>query len=109
MQKKDTLRERNYSPLCAFLTIHITFTYNVKSVGQRVAPILPSRMQLKRGTGGLTMTNADKIRSLNDEELENFLRNIKQRTKIALSIYSQEVFDELCNLTWLQQEVLNEN
>ena len=55
------------------------------------------------------MTNADKIRSLNDEELKNFLRNIKQMTKIALSLYSQEVFDELCNLAWLQQEVQNEN
>ena len=51
------------------------------------------------------MTNADKIRSLNDEELESFLRNIKQRTKIILTVYSQEVFDELCNLAWLQQEV----
>ena len=62
-------------------------------------------MRFKHRTGGGTMTNADKIRSLNDEELANFLRNIKQRTKIALTVYSQEVFDELCNLTWLQQEV----
>lgn len=51
------------------------------------------------------MTNADKIRSLNDEELAKFLRNIKQITKIALAVYGQAVFDELCNLTWLQQEV----
>lgn len=62
-------------------------------------------MRFKHGTEGRTMTNADKIRSLNDEELANFLRNIKQRTKIALTVYSQEVFDELCNLTWLQQEI----
>lgn len=51
------------------------------------------------------MTNADKIRSLNDEELANFLRNIKQRTKIALAVYNQEAFAEFCNLAWLQQEV----
>lgn len=62
-------------------------------------------MRFKHGTGWETMTNADKIRSLNDEELANFLMNIKQRTKIALAVYSQEAFDELCNLAWLQQEV----
>ena len=37
------------------------------------------------------MTNADKIRSLNDEEIESFLRNIKQRTKIALTVYSHSL------------------
>lgn len=52
MQKKDILRERNYSPLCAFLTIHIISTFGANSVGQRAEPILPSRMQSRHGTEG---------------------------------------------------------
>lgn len=56
MQKKDILRERSYSPLCAFFTTRITSTYNAKYVGPRAEPMLPSRMQSRHGTGELVMT-----------------------------------------------------
>ena len=43
--EKDTLKERSYSPLCAFLTTPIMYMCDVKYVVLRVVSILLLKMQ----------------------------------------------------------------
>lgn len=48
-------------------------------------------------------TNAQKIRAMSDEELAEFIKNIKVRAALCKSIKNNDAFEELCSAEWLQQ------
>ena len=48
-------------------------------------------------------TNADKIRSMSDEELIEFIKNIKVRAALCKAIKNNDAFEELCSAEWLKQ------
>ena len=61
-----------------------------------------------RGTYGIDsdpeiITNADRIRAMTDEELDMFLRNVKNRARIISLGNKIELLKELVNMDWLQQ------
>ena len=49
------------------------------------------------------MTNADCIRAMSDEELIEFIKNIKVRAALCKSVKNNDAFEELCSAEWLQQ------
>ena len=49
------------------------------------------------------MTNADRIRSMSDEELAEFIKNIKVRAALCKAVKNNDAFEELCSAEWLQQ------
>ena len=49
------------------------------------------------------MTNADRIRSMSDEELAEFIKNIKVRAAFCKTVKNNDAFEELCSAEWLQQ------
>lgn len=51
----------------------------------------------------MPQTNADRIRAMNDEELVEFIKNIKVRAALCKSVKNNDAFDELCSAEWLQQ------
>ena len=50
-------------------------------------------------------TNAQKIRSMSDEELAEFIRDIKVRAALCKAVKNNDAFEELCSAEWLQQPV----
>lgn len=48
-------------------------------------------------------TNADIIRSMSDEELIEFIKNIKVRAVLCKAGKNNDAFNELCSAEWLQQ------
>lgn len=48
-------------------------------------------------------TNADHIRSMSDEELAEFIKNIKVRAALCKAVKNNDAFEELCSAEWLQQ------
>ena len=48
-------------------------------------------------------TNADRIRSMSDKELAEFIENIKARAVFCKAIGNNEAFEKLCSGEWLQQ------
>ena len=48
-------------------------------------------------------TNAQKIRSMSDEELAEFIKNIKVRAAFCKSVKNNDAFEELCSAEWLKQ------
>ena len=48
-------------------------------------------------------TNADRIRSMSDEELAEFIKNIKVRAALCKAVKNNDAFEELCSAEWLQQ------
>lgn len=48
-------------------------------------------------------TNGDKIRSMSDEELDIFLRNVKNRARIIALSKKPELLKELVDLEWIKQ------
>lgn len=50
-------------------------------------------------------TNGDKIRSMTDEELDIFLRNVKNRARIIALSKRPELLKELVDLEWIKQPV----
>ena len=48
-------------------------------------------------------TNADRIRAMNDEELAEFIKNIKVRAALCKSVKNNDAFEELCSTEWLKQ------
>ena len=48
-------------------------------------------------------TNADRIRSLSDEELAEFIKNIKVRAVLCKAVKNNNAFEALCSAEWLQQ------
>ena len=51
------------------------------------------------------MTNADKIRSMSDEELAEFIKHIKVRAAFCKAVKDNDAFEELCSAEWLKQPV----
>ena len=49
------------------------------------------------------MTNADRIRAMSDEELVEFIKNIKVRSVFCKAVKDNDAFEELCSAEWLQQ------
>ena len=48
------------------------------------------------------MTNADRIRAMSDEELVEFIKNIKVRAALCKAVKNNDAFEELCSAEWLQ-------
>ena len=48
-------------------------------------------------------TNADKIRGMSNEELAEFIKNIKVRAALCKAVKNNDAFEELCSAEWLQQ------
>ena len=48
-------------------------------------------------------TNADRIRAMSDEELIEFIKNIKVRAALCKAVKNNDAFEELCSAEWLQQ------
>ena len=51
------------------------------------------------------LTNADRIRAMSDEELVEFIKNIKVRAALCKAVGNNDAFEELCSAEWLQQPV----
>ena len=49
------------------------------------------------------MTNAQKIRSMSDEELAEFIKHIKVRAAFCKAVKDNDAFEELCSAEWLKQ------
>ena len=49
------------------------------------------------------MTNAQKIRNMSDEELAEFIKNIKVRAALCKAVKNNDAFEELCSAEWLQK------
>lgn len=49
-----------------------------------------------------SMNNADKIRAMSDEELIEFIKNIKVRAALCKAVKNNDAFEELCSADWLQ-------
>ena len=47
-------------------------------------------------------TNAQKIRAMSDEELVEFIKNIKVRAALCKAVKNNDAFEELCSAEWLQ-------
>lgn len=48
-------------------------------------------------------TNADRIRAMSDDELIEFIKNIKVRAALCKAVKNNDAFEELCSAEWLQQ------
>lgn len=48
-------------------------------------------------------TNADHIRAMSDEELAEFIKNIKVRAALCKAVKNNDAFEELCSAEWLKQ------
>ena len=54
------------------------------------------------------MTNADRIRTMTDEELAEFIKNIKVRAVLCKAVKNNNAFEELCSAERLRQPVKEE-
>ena len=48
-------------------------------------------------------TNAQKIRAMSDEELAEFIQNIKVRAVLCKAVKNNDAFEALCSAEWLQK------
>ena len=48
------------------------------------------------------ITNADRIRAMSDEEMAEFIKNIKVRAALCKAVKNNNAFEELCSAEWLQ-------
>ena len=48
-------------------------------------------------------TKADRIRAMSDEELAEFIKNIKVRAAFCKAVKDNDAFEALCSAEWLQQ------
>ena len=53
-------------------------------------------------------TNADRIRTMADEELAEFIKNIKVRAVLCKAVKNNNAFEELCSAERLRQPVKEE-
>ena len=49
------------------------------------------------------MTNADRIRTMSDKELAEFIKHIKVRAAFCKAVKDNDAFEELCSAEWLKQ------
>ena len=52
-----------------------------------------------------TATNADRIRAMSDDELIEFIKNIKVRAALCKAVKDNDAFEALCSAEWLKQPV----
>ena len=64
---------------------------------------LANRYEKATGKKFDVKTNAQKIRGMNDEELVEFIKNIKVRAALCKAVKNNDAFEELCSAEWLQQ------
>ena len=67
----------------------------VKESGAYLCGVLDERKRKK--------SNADRIRSMSDEELAEFIKKIKVRAAFCKAIKNNDAFEGLCSAEWLQQ------
>ena len=48
------------------------------------------------------MTNGDRIRQMSNEELAEFIKNIKVRAVFCKAVKNNDAFEKLCSAEWLQ-------
>ena len=64
---------------------------------------LAARYEKATGKKFDVKTNADRIRAMNDEELAEFIKNIKVRAALCKAVKNNDAFEELCSAEWLKQ------
>ena len=64
---------------------------------------LADRYEKATGKKFNAKTNAQKIRSMSDEELVEFIKNIKVRAALCKAVGNNDAFEELCSAEWLKQ------
>ena len=64
---------------------------------------LVARYEKATGKKFCGKTNAQKIRAMSDEELVEFIKNIKVRAALCKAVKNNDAFEELCSAEWLQQ------
>lgn len=50
----------------------------------------------------ISITHGDKIRSMSDEELDAFFKDLKNRAKLILNGSKSELIDKLADLDWIK-------
>ena len=63
---------------------------------------LAARYEKATGKKFNAKTNAQKIRSMSDEELVEFIKNIKVRAALCKAVKNNDAFEKLCSAEWLQ-------
>ena len=63
---------------------------------------LAARYEKATGKKFCGKTNAQKIRAMSDEELVEFIKNIKVRAVFCKAVKDNDAFEELCSAEWLQ-------
>lgn len=81
--------------------------YIIQGVNGEIYPCKADIFQ-KTYTEDKPKTNADHIRAMSDEELAEFIKNIKVRAAFCKSIKNNDAFEELCSAEWLQQPAKGE-
>ena len=76
--------------------------YIIQGVHGEIYPCKADIFQ-KTYTEDKPKTNADRIRSMSDEELAEFIKNIKVRAALCKAVKNNDAFKELCSADWLQQ------
>ena len=66
---------------------------------------LADRYEKATGKKFNVKTNAQKIRGMSDEELVEFIKNIKVRAALCKAVGNNDAFEELCSAEWLKQPV----
>ena len=61
------------------------------------------RKTCKKAKEKYMMTNADRVRGMSDDELVEFIKNIKVRAAFCKSVKNNDAFEELCSAEWLKQ------
>lgn len=81
------------------------FTSTPVSTDYEITVCRAKTCELCNGAGVIEvpMTNADRIRSKTDEELAEFIKNIKVRAALCKAVGNNDAFEELCSAEWLQQ------
>ena len=64
---------------------------------------LAARYEKATGKKFNAKTNADRIRAMSDEELVEFIKNIKVRAAFCKAVKNNDAFEELCSAEWLQR------
>ena len=81
------------------------FTSTPVSTDYEITVCRAKTCELCHGAGVIEapMTNADRIRAMNDEELAEFIKHIKIRAAFCKAVKDNDAFEELCSAEWLQQ------
>ena len=80
------------------------FTSMPVSADYKITVCRAKTCELCHGAGVIEvpMTNADRIRAMNDEELAEFIKHIKVRAAFCKAVKDNDAFEALCSAEWLQ-------